>query len=391
MRNSLFEISIDFKKSKRSFVYDTNTQRHYLDLMNMFSSLPLGYNHPIFKDYDFMESISHVAQLRMTACEYTCAERETFEKKFKEFAGLKGHYTKFHYASTGALAVEHAIKAAIFYGNTKRIRTTPVVVSHSKSFHGITSVGNFVTGRSDVVGPRLNDMISDYGWPKFDTLDDLRKIMTADENVCGILMEPIQSTNGDIYYSKEFFQGLRDIADEFDVPLIFDEIQTGFCATGKVWYFEHIDVTPDIVVFGKKSQVCGFMCTDKHSQIFAMPSMLCITWDGDLIDMVRSTYVMKAIQGSNLLWNADNIGSFIKNELIKHGIENVRGIGMLIAFDLPSTDARNKFVKLLKASGILCNPTGHRSIRLRPNLATNMSEATLGVKFIGEIYKMCKH
>jgi len=386
MRNSLFDIKVDFKKSRKGYVFDVNTQRHYLDFMCMFSSLPLGYNHPVFHSYEFMESINHVAQVRMTNCEYTCDEREEFEKKFEAFAGMN-HFTRFHYACTGALAVEHAVKAAIMYRNQKRISKNPVVASHSKSFHGITSVGNFLTGRSEIVGPRFEDLIPDYGWPKFDTLEDLKRILETNENVCGILMEPVQSTNGDLYYDKEYFIGLRKLADEYDVPLIFDEIQTGFGTTGKVWYYQHIGVTPDILVFGKKSQVCGFMTTKKHSIIFLDPKRMCITWDGDLVDMVRCTHVMKAIEESKLLWNAENIGTLIKSELKKNGI-NARGIGLLIAFDLPSRSARDRFYKLLKNSGMLCNPTGERSIRLRPNLATTAPEATLGSKFISDIYKI---
>ena len=66
----------------------------------------------------------------------------------------------------------------------------------------------------------------------------------------------------------EFMRGIRELCTELGVPLIFDEIQTGFCATGKTWFFEHIDIVPDIVIFGKKAQVCGIMVTEEFSSIF---------------------------------------------------------------------------------------------------------------------------
>ena len=81
------------------------------------------------------------------------------------------------------------------------------------------------------------------------------------------MVEPIQCTNGDLYFTDNFFSGLEDIASEHDIPLIFDEIQTGFCSTGKVWYYQNLPIIPDILIFGKKTQLSGIMVNKKFSSI----------------------------------------------------------------------------------------------------------------------------
>ena len=381
MRNSIFNINVDYEKSHGSYVYDKNTRREYLDFMCMFSSLPLGYNHQIFKDGRFARDVAKVSEMRMTLCEYTTNERERFEFKFNEFATLDGIFNYSHFACTGALAIEHACKMAMQYSFPDGSVKNPVIVSQANSFHGITSYGNFLTDRTPVVATRLKGFPS-MDWPRFEHLHELEEILKDVNDVAGIIIEPVQSTNGDLYYHADYFKEIRRLATINNVPLIFDEIQTGFGTTGKLWCFEHTEVVPDIVVFGKKSQVCGVMSTSKLSSFFARPSRMCITWDGDLIDMVRSTYVMEAIERFSLVDNAKNMGEKLRSGLIDLGMLNVRGLGLLVAFDLRSTNERDTFYKRLKEKGMLCNPTGEKSIRLRPNLAVTSEEIDAAIEII---------
>ena len=74
-----------------------------------------------------------------------------------------------------------------------------------------------------------------------------------------MIVEPVQCSAGDIHFDKQFFKEIRQACDEYDVPLVFDEIQVGFGGTGKLWYYEHLDIEPDVVIFGKKTQLSGIM------------------------------------------------------------------------------------------------------------------------------------
>jgi len=118
-----------------------------------------------------------------------------------------------------------------------------------------------------------------------------------------LILEPIQGQGGDNHFRKEFIQELRKICNRNNILLIFDEIQTGIGLTGKFWAFEHYDVHPDIVCFGKKSQVCGILASNKidevQGSVFSESGRINSTWGGSLTDMVRFTYILKIIESEN--------------------------------------------------------------------------------------------
>ena len=274
------------------------------------------------------------------------------------------------------MAVECACKLALQHtGKTK-------IVSLENSYHGIHGYGNFTTGKFFPVAPKL-DGLPDLNWAKIRNTSELEDEISKGD-VGGILVEPIQATFGDNHLDKKYLKEISDLAKQNNIPLIFDEIQTGFGTTGKPWYFQHTDVVPDLVVFGKKSQVCGVMTTPDIS--FDKSGNLCCTFDGDILDMLRSVYVMKAYEELDLLNNADRQGKRIVSELKQiDGLYDVRGVGLLVAFDLISKESRDMFVDKLRNSGMICNPTGEKSVRLRPNLAVADQEVDLAIKTIRSV------
>ena len=107
------------------------------------------------------------------------------------------------------------------------------------------------------------------------------------DDIAAIILEPIQGEGGDNHFRKEFFLQLRQICDESEVMLIFDEVQTGIALTGKWWAHQHY-VQPDLISFGKKTQVCGVLSTDRIDEIeenvFRKPSRINSTWGGNMVD-----------------------------------------------------------------------------------------------------------
>ena len=370
-RSSKFNINVDFNKSQGSMLFDTNTNKKYLDFFGMYASLPLGYNHPIFKTDKFINEYLAASSFKINNCEFTSDESIEFDRLFEDFAG-RGRFTNFHYTCTGALAVEAAIKTCIEYSKFKQ----PRILSFHNSFHGINSYGGFVTSRFPGADARLN------GFPEiFSTkIDcDLQQVKYQLENsdITCVLVEPIQCSAGDIHQDKHFFQGLRELCDMFKVPLVFDEIQIGFGGTGKLWYFEHVDVTPDIVIFGKKTQLSGIMAKQFLGKIFTPERSirLEVTWDGDISDMIRCKYIIEAYKEYNILENVQSQGALLKDELSKmNQIKNLRGCGLIVGFDLTTPEERDTLVKELYRNGLICNSTGAKSIRLRPNLAIDKED-----------------
>tara|TARA_Y100001973_G_C5205566_1_gene341277 strand:- start:4608 stop:5753 length:1146 start_codon:yes stop_codon:yes gene_type:complete len=361
---SFWDIRIDFDKSHGSYVFDKNTNRYYLDLFSMYSSLPIGYNHPVFDD-SFHEEMKKISNIKVTNCEFQTDLHDKFCQEFYDFAGLN-YYDCFHFTCTGSLAVECAVKLAMDYTKKKR------VVTIKNSFHGIHSYGNFTTGRDYFpVSDRLSGY-PDLNWPKIETIEELQKEIDSGD-IAAILVEPIQATFGDNHLDKKFLRNVASTAKLNKIPLIFDEIQTGFGTTGKPWYFQYLNIKPDIVIFGKKSQVSGVMTRPEY--FHKNGNRLSVTFDGDIVDMLRSIYIMKAYKEGNLLETANWLSRGFARQLREiDGINNTRCAGCLIGFDLEDRETRDSFVENIRTNGMICNPTGEKSVRLRPNLAVTSDE-----------------
>ena len=399
-RSSIFGLKIDFEKSQGSYLYDKFTDKKYLDFFGQYSTLALGYNHPIFKSSAYQKEIKLVSHQKITNCEIFSSESEDFDRVFREYTS-KDIFTHYHYSCTGALAIESAIKTAIDYKGKDCNR----VISFKKSFHGINSYGGIYTDRSGAVGPRLNGFPGSYWDPidnpviKYDNgkkvideahvsevIDNIEKILRDEKKVCAILLEPIQCTHGDNYFPDSFFIGIRNLCNKYDIPLIFDEIQIGFGATGKLWYFEHLPIIPDILVFGKKTQLSGIAVQEKFAKIFDKSIRLEVTWDSDLMDMVRCKHIIRAYEKYDILENVLSKSKVLISGLKKiSAIENLRSKGLIVGFDLENGKKRRRFMEKCKELGFICNPTGEISVRLRPNLAVSENEILESLEIIDKV------
>lgn len=385
-RSSRNRINIDLDKSHDSYIHDKTSGKEYLDFFGMYASLPLGYNHKIFKTKEFTDEILRASSIKITNCEVISDEATEFDKLFQEYCSNNSKYKMFHYCCTGALALEAAIKCAIKYkGHNKN----PKILSFEGSFHGINSWGCFITSREGSSNSRLSPYPEAFSVKiQSPNLQDqiegvINKIESIASELTAIVVEPIQCTIGDRYYKKQFFAFLREVCDRFDIPLIFDEVQIGFGSTGKVWYHDHLDVDPDIVMFGKKTQLSGIMATEKMSNIFENAVELEVTWDATLLDMIRCKHIISAYKKYEILNNVAARSNQIIDGLnnIK-GIEGIRSSGLIIAFDIKNQENFKYFVKKTKNYGMIFNSSGNETVRLRPNLNLSEKEAAKALNII---------
>ena len=241
----------------------------------MFSSLPLGYNHPIF-DASFDQKIRAISHLRMSNNLFHSKELIDFEKKFKKIS----FHNNLHLCSTGALAVEAALKCAFEY--TKKPNS--LVVGLKNSFHGINSWGFITDSDIPAVNPRVK-YFPENKWENIEINDMISYINLNSSQISSVIVEPIQCTAGDIYIDTKKLKEIELLCKRKNICFIVDEIQTGFGVTGDYWYSQKIDLNPDIITFGKKSQICGVMVNDKYSEAIRSPfRKLEVTFDGELID-----------------------------------------------------------------------------------------------------------
>lgn len=400
-RSSIFNIKIDFEKSHHSYIYDKNRKRYFLDFFGLYSTLPLGYSHEVFKDKVFREAYNRIAGVKVTNCEIISDEGEDFLHDFSEHRDMRG-FKYSHFCCTGALAIEAAIKIAIDQKECKK----PMVISLKESFHGIDSYGGFVTDRFFPVSQRLDGFPS-MDWSKVHNPKIIYKDNRIDseatergleqfrrefnlciekygaENIVVLLVEPIQATYGDNYFPESFFKLIRDLCNKYNISLIFDEIQSGFGVTGKMWYYQYLGIEPDIIAFGKKSQVSGVMAKERFNKTFQRSIRLEVTWDGNLVDMVRCKYILKAYDKYNIFENVKKRGAELLSGLRKiNSLKNVRSKGLLVAFDFETAGEQSRFAQKAFESGLLFNRTRDKTIRLRPNLNLSSKEVQEAVEII---------
>ena len=219
----------------------------------------------------------------------------------------------------GALAVENALKVAFDWksrlnearGLARELGTK--VLHLREAFHGRSGYTLSLTNTD----PDKVARFPKFDWPRIDApylrpdadmdaleAESLRQARAAFEahphDIACFIAEPIQGEGGDRHFRPQFFAAMRELCDEYDALLIFDEVQTGCGITGTAWAFQQLGVMPDVVAFGKKTQVCGIMAGGRVDEVadnvFAVSSRINSTWGGNLTDMVRSRRILEVIE-----------------------------------------------------------------------------------------------
>lgn len=420
-----FEIVVDLQKSQGNYVYDSLHNRRYLDLFSFFATAPIGHNHPGMTTPEFKEKILNVALIKPSNSDFYTVELAEFVSTFSKYV-IPEYMPHLFMIEGGALGVENALKAAFDWKIRKNFEKGyneekgTQVIHFREAFHGRTGYTLSLTNTAD---PRKTKYFPKFNWPritnpkiafplsasnlgKVRVLEDkaVQEIKEAINNhsddIAAIIIEPIQGEGGDNHFRREFFQQLRNIADENEIMLIFDEVQTGIGLTGKMWCHEHFGTKPDMIAFGKKSQVCGFICTKRidevENNVFQESTRINSTWGGNLADMVRFRQYLEIIVSEKLIENAKNVGEYFLGELLKlqdefeEFITNVRGRGLMIAFDLPASELRTQLLSTAFKNGLIALGSGQRSVRFRPslNLTSELVDETVEIirKSLKEVF-----
>ncbi|HET7437850.1 MAG TPA: L-lysine 6-transaminase [Thermoanaerobaculia bacterium] len=410
-----YEIVMDLKKSKGSWVFDARRGRNVLDFFTNFASIPIGYNHPKMDTPEFRERIADAAINKPANSDIYTTFMAEFVETFARLAMPPAFSKHLFFVEGGALAIENAIKAAFDWKvrkNMKRgIPERGTQVMHLREcFHGRSGYTLSLTNTAD---PRKTQYFPKFDWPRIDnpkihfpatdeSLADAarreeaalaqakRFLAERKDDIAAFIMEPIQGEGGDNHFRPEFFRAIRQLCDENEMLLIFDEVQSGVGITGKMWSFQHYGVEPDLFCFGKKTQVCGFASNDRimdiEENVFTVSSRINSTWGGNLTDMVRSQRYFEIIDEEKLVDNASKVGAWFLGELHRFAAEfpnlvsNVRGRALMAAFDLPNGDVRNKALEMFMAHDVMVLSSGHQSARFRPPLNLSMEEAAEGVR-----------
>ncbi|MBL7959276.1 L-lysine 6-transaminase [bacterium] len=410
-----FDLVLDTKKSLGSRLVDVKTGKYFLDFYSFFGSAPVGMNHPRMQTQEFKEGLVEAATNNPANADIYTIKMAEFVATFDK-VGIPDYLPHLFMISGGALAVENALKTAFDWkvrmqfpnefqsvDEENAYVNSLKVIYFNEAFHGrsgytLTMTNTFYRHKVQyfpkfdwikapnpkIIFPLDEKNLADVKKREQESLQYIREqISKYKSQIACLIIEPIQAEGGDNHFRKEFHEGLRKICDEHEILLIYDEVQTGVGLTGAFWAHQKIGVKPDILAFGKKMQICGILAgkriDEAKGNVFESSGRINSTWGGNLTDMYRSTWYLKIIEDEKLVENAKVQGDSLLAALQKlqndfSVVSNVRGSGLMCAFDLPLTELRDTLVKKAYAEGLLILKCGGNTIRLRPALNVTKSE-----------------
>lgn len=418
-----FKIVVDLEKSRGSYVYDSRTNRSFLDFFSFFASNALGMNHPKLTTPEFLAKLGRTAVNKPSNSDVYTVELAEFVETFSRIA--QPPYLPYaFFIDGGTMGVENALKAAFDWkvrknfkkGYTREVGTQ--IIHFKRAFHGRSGYTLSLTNTDPV---KIN-YFPKHKWPRIHNpvlkfpltevgleqvkkeekvaIEQIKNAITENkDDIAALIIEPIQAEGGDNHFRKEFFVELRKICDESDIIFIIDEVQVGVGITGKMWAHEYF-VQPDMMTFGKKMHVCGFVSSTRIDEVtdnvFHVPSRLNSTFGGNLIDMVRAQRILEVIEEEHLVDNAGTVGDYLhknlfvlENEFPKL-VSNVRGLGLFCAMDLDSYENREMIRDKALEKGLILIGCAERTIRFRPTLNLSKGEVDEGIAIIRHCLKEMK-
>ncbi len=306
-------------------------------------------------------------------------------KKLIEFAGFDG--TAF-FANSGAEANEGMIKLARKYGN-KTDRNEIIVME--ESFHGRTLAALAATGRQkyrDGFAPNT----SGFTHVEYNNFEAIKNAIT--DKTAAILLEPIQGEGGIVPSSKDYLSKVRQLCDDKDILLMFDEVQCGIGRTGTFYGFQQFDIEPDIIALakglGNGFPIGAIVAKQKFSDVLTLGTHAS-TFGGTPLACAAANATLDVIKDENILENCCEVSKYTFEELNKlkkkySFIKEVRGQGLMIGIDIgqPLGDLLAK----LKAEKVLALPAGETVLRLLPPLTITKEEIKIGIDAIDKCFGM---
>ena len=405
------DLVLDLDESRGCQLVDARTGERYLDMFTFFASSALGMNHPaLADDADFRAELAQAAVNKPSNSDVYSVAMARFVDTFARVLGDPALPHLF-FVDGGALAVENALKVAFDWRSrhNEARGIDPALgtkVLHLRgAFHGRSGYTMSLTNTD----PNKVARFPKFDWPRIDApflrpgaddaemdaleAESLRQARAAFEahphDIACFIAEPIQGEGGDRHFRPQFLAVMRALCDEYDALLIFDEVQTGCGMTGTAWAYQQLDVAPDVVAFGKKTQVCGVMAGRRVDEVpdnvFAVSSRINSTWGGNLVDMVRARRLLEVIESDELTVRAAKAGRHLLDRLEELAREfpgvvlDPRGRGLMCAFSLPTAAQRDELVRRLWDRRVILLASGPDSVRFRPALTVSREEIDAAV------------
>ena len=354
--------NINIVKALGSNVWD-DMGTEYLDMYGGHAVISIGHTQPhwVKRIEDQLEQIAFYSNSILIPLQQELAD------KLGRVSG-KNDYQLF-LCNSGAEANENALKLASFYNGRKKI------ISFTKAFHGRTSLAVAVTDNPAIVAP-VNTTENVVFLP-FNDEEALAEYFKSHGNeISAVIVEGIQGVGGIRVASKSFLQLIRHLCDESGAVFIADSVQCGYGRTGKFYSHDHAGLDADIYSMAKGMgngfPVGGILISPK---IAPKHFMLGTTFGGNHLACAAALAVLEVMEQDNLMFNAEQVGNYLMAEIKKiPELQNVRGKGLMIGFDVPN-ELKDLKKNLLQKHKIFTGEAKPNVIRLLPSLALTKGDA----------------
>jgi acetylornithine/N-succinyldiaminopimelate aminotransferase len=357
----------------------------YLDLLSGIGVNALGYGHPAVVETINRQSrkLVHISNLYFHEGQAELALRLT------ERAGMDRAF----FCNSGTEAWEAAMKLARAYSAMKRSEGHTLgtkFLALENSFHGRT-MGAVSTTHKDKYREPFQPLVPGVEFVSFNDVEHLRASFSNE--VCAILIEPVQGEGGIRPVSQEFFAAARELTQSTGALLIADEIQSGLGRTGKWFAYQQFGIRPDITTLAKPLAgglpLGAMLCTEEASRAIH-PGLHGTTFGGGPLACAVAIAVIDAIEQEGLLANIQETGAYFKSQLhdlaAKHeSVVDVRGMGLMLAMEMNSADLAKKIVAKMLERRILINRTSETVLRFLPPFVMGKEHVDLAISALNEI------
>ena len=365
-------------KGEGSRVWDQQG-KEYIDFTSGIAVNSLGHCHP-----EIVEALkSQAAQLWHSSNWFTSEPTLQLAQKLVE----RTFAERVMFANSGAEANEAALKLARRYAVDNFGYQKSTIISFKQSFHGRTLFTVSVGGQakySDGFGPKPADIIH----LPFNDLDAVKAVI--DDHTCAVIVEPIQGESGIIPATKEFLQGLRELCNQYQALLIFDEVQTGVGRTGYLYAYQKYEVVPDILTtakaLGNGFPISAMLTTSQIAKSFA-PGVHGTTFGGNPLACAVASKVIDIIAKDEFLNDVRLTADLFKQELTELNkqfglFKQIRGEGLLIGAELIEKyhGKAAEFVSVAAQNGLMILVAGPNVLRFAPALNIGQQEVKEGME-----------
>ncbi len=367
------------KKAKGSWVYSADGKK-YLDFFPGWAVSGIGHCHKrVVKAVQAQAAkIMHVSNNYYNEVQALLAEKLSINS----FGG------KVFFCNSGAEANEGAFKLARAFGNPKRYE----VITMQGSFHGRTLACTAATGQ-DKCKIGFDPLPEGFKSVPFNDTKALEEAVS--DKTAAIMIELIQGEGGIRVAESNYVRFIRNFCDKNNILFIIDEVQTGLGRTGKLFAYQHYGVEPDIMTLAKSlggGMPIGAMIVQKKISGMLRPGMHASTFGGNPIACAGALGVLEAIEKEQLLSNTVQMGTFLRNELIKLKgrypiIKQIRGVGLMLGVEIIVNAPRA--YDYCFAKGLLINCTQGNTLRIMPSMTVTEKEIKIAMKILEEAISKC--